>query len=893
MTHSNGKAHVLLTGVTGFVGKVVLRELVDRADELDIGRIGVLIRPEKRRDGSVRAPADRFRKGVAKAELFRDLPADWARRIHVVAGELEEPLCGVAPEERAALAASVTHVIHCAASIDFDLPIKEAASANITSALNVLELAKEATQLQAMVDVSTCYVTPWREGPIEEELVRLPRPAEELYRDIVEGRRTEDELKRETGHPNTYTYTKCLAEHLLTAQRGNVPLTIVRPSVVSTTWARPFPGWIDSAAAVAGYLLYTGLGLMKAFVADPQTRLDIVPVDEVVRRIVDAAFLRPVARAPEPVRIVQACAGVRNATRMDLSAERVSRYFGARPGVMSKPDLFMGRAEHGFAAKDLIRRKLPMAAFRTVLTLTNDTKGLRQLDKVDDKVTYMNKAFHYFTHHTFDFRSSEPLDVAGFDPAKYVDVMSAGIYRHLLENDESELTLAGEEHKDGRGDVAWMVEKGGDNNWVIRALGLGLRKALRRCTSQVTFDRASFEKAMQARPLDATVVLAPSHRSYFDFLLSSYLCFQHPELGIPVPHIAAAEEFSKIPIVGDLLRGAQAFYIRRGVGQADPQIAQQMQKLASRGESLMFFVEGQRSRSRRTLAPRRGLVRALQSTNTPTWILPISISYDRVPEETAFEKELLGGDKPAMALKPIARWLAALAKGEVQLGRVHIACGEPMLLTPAADAVAASEHIVSEHQRTTALSTFHLRAFLADHKLPGVTVEWLKAAIEERGGRVLESDLGGELGLSSIVSQQLRNQWMHWFYADALRLYPTNWAVRDHVERHAWTELTTAEGAADPRVRHVVDALFENVLLDYALVMKLAAAGPTNPRAVVRDYPTAHSPFVEDAFAALVEREVLASGDFRPGPAYESLAELTRFIDVRHESNSAVEAPAA
>lgn len=41
--------------------------------------------------------------------------------------------------------------------------------------------------------------------------------------------------------PNTYTYTKALAEHILVEERGDIPLAIVRPSIVGASWKEPFP----------------------------------------------------------------------------------------------------------------------------------------------------------------------------------------------------------------------------------------------------------------------------------------------------------------------------------------------------------------------------------------------------------------------------------------------------------------------------------------------------------------------------------------------------------------------------------------------------------------------------------------------------------------------------
>ena len=40
-------------------------------------------------------------------------------------------------------------------------------------------------------------------------------------------------------------FTKAMGEQILTAERGDVPLAIIRPSIVEGAWQEPFPGWIE------------------------------------------------------------------------------------------------------------------------------------------------------------------------------------------------------------------------------------------------------------------------------------------------------------------------------------------------------------------------------------------------------------------------------------------------------------------------------------------------------------------------------------------------------------------------------------------------------------------------------------------------------------------------
>ena len=59
---------------------------------------------------------------------------------------------------------------------------------------------------------------------------------------------------------------------------------------------------------------------------------------------------------------------------------------------------------------------------------------------------------------------------------------------------------------------------------------------------------------------EGNVVLVPSHRSYLDFLLVSYIMFH---LKLRVPHICAGEDFLGVKFVHRLLRRSGAFYMRR------------------------------------------------------------------------------------------------------------------------------------------------------------------------------------------------------------------------------------------------------------------------------------------------------------------------------------------
>lgn len=52
--------------------------------------------------------------------------------------------------------------------------------------------------------------------------------------------------------PNTYTYTKAIAEQLIGLERGDLPIAIVRPSIVVAGWREPLKGWVDNMNGPTG-----------------------------------------------------------------------------------------------------------------------------------------------------------------------------------------------------------------------------------------------------------------------------------------------------------------------------------------------------------------------------------------------------------------------------------------------------------------------------------------------------------------------------------------------------------------------------------------------------------------------------------------------------------------
>lgn len=858
---TNAAAEILLTGATGFLGKVVLHELVRRADVLGIARIHLLIRRNRRS-----APDARWRAEIAASPCFAALPGDWRERICVVGGELTEPHAGIPGDARAALAQRLTHVIHCAASVQFDLPLADAARANITSALEVLELARACPHLASLVCVSTAYVTqhPGDEAIVEERLAPLPQPARDLYAAILRGSADEAALLAESGHPNTYTLTKCMAEHLMTERAGNVPLSFVRPSIISASLRQPCPGWIDSPAAFALFIMSIASGRMRAVIANPNTRLDVVPVDCVAERVVAAAFAaeQPAPGAPS---IRHAVTGYERSPTLAQCRRVIEQYFRRNPIADARGRDAAARVR--YLGRDGLR-------YRLRHWLHHSRRPDAHL--VAGRLEQTNRVFSYFTQNTFRFRSSVPLEDPGFEPRAYVETVCRGVARNLMDGDESAVSFAGRRHAAPRSDLRWAWSQPRGSAW-LRLAAVAVRKTLRRCAERVTFDLGSFEAALAQLPPGASLVIVPSHRSYLDFVLVPYLAFARPDLGLDLPCVAAASDYARIPLLGWLFPRLNAFYVERGPRRREKELTAQVHALIRAGHALELFIESHRSRDRRFLPARRGMLRSLQATGETVALLPLTISYERIPEERGFLAELRGAQPAPHRLRDLLAWSLRVVRGEVSLGRIHLAFGNVVPLDLRSDVHAVGRAVLQQLASRVATTSQALSAFLEAERpaLDGIDLRWLERAIEARGGRVLDS--GAALGpLPALVERCLRHQFEHFFYPEAARCFAGNpaltWLARAH-EAGPARDAAAEMRSTDERLQRLLRALFAPVCREFAATARALGTPDAPPRIATarevlgagRDVLLTHA---EAALDDLLRRKILtrADGGFTWGP---------------------------
>ncbi|MGA8617884.1 MAG: SDR family oxidoreductase [Candidatus Sulfotelmatobacter sp.] len=331
--------HLMLIGVTGFIGKVWLANTLMELPK--IARIYLLIRRQKSN------PAQRrFEKIVEESPVFDPLFekyglgfGDYLReKVEVVEGDVTQSGLGLSADVARRLERNLDLIVNSSGLTDFNPDLRDALTTNTDAAMNILEFVRRSDHA-GLLHLSTCYVAGERDGRVTEKLIpnytprRVPDfDAEQEWRALKEviaeaegkaegeevtaglrsqslakehaakglqGAALENQIRKnrirwlktylteagtrrakELGWPNTYTLTKSLAESLIVKHGAGLPIAIVRPAIVETSVAKPFVGWNEgiNTSASLSYLLGT---YFRQLPSNESKRLDIIPVDAV------------------------------------------------------------------------------------------------------------------------------------------------------------------------------------------------------------------------------------------------------------------------------------------------------------------------------------------------------------------------------------------------------------------------------------------------------------------------------------------------------------------------------------------------------------------------------------------------------------------------------------
>jgi len=384
--------HMMLIGVTGFIGKVWLVDLLEKIPE--IGRVTLLVRRNR-----TTSAQRRFEKIVEESPTFdglhdlygRELAAFLKEKVEVVEGDVSLPGLGLDSDTQARLARTLDVIISSAGLTDFNPDLRDAISSNVDATLHLVEYQRRCDHA-ALMHLSTCYVVGMCDGRVIEELTPNYNPADhaefdaekeiaslrEMVRRVEERSESADvtrALRRQAlgrsgdaskvvaheldgvlkrnrarwvrnrlvragmkraqhlGWPNTYTFTKSLGESMLVQHGQELPIAIVRPSIVESSERTPFTGWNEgiNTSGPLSYLLGTNF---RQLPSNERKCLDVIPVDMVTRgmTLIAAALLQR-----KHARLYQLATSAINPVNMGRSIELTGlahrKHYRAQQGI--------------------------------------------------------------------------------------------------------------------------------------------------------------------------------------------------------------------------------------------------------------------------------------------------------------------------------------------------------------------------------------------------------------------------------------------------------------------------------------------------------------------------------------------------------------------------------
>ena len=376
---------IAITGATGFLGTALTERVLRCLPETEIV---VMVRPG-RRGAAGRVDRDLLRNNCfdrLRRELGERFADEASRRVIPLAGDVGVDGLGL-DEDGRQLLSSCSTVVHSAATVSFDSPLDAAVEINLLGPSRVAAVLRETAggsptkAFPHLIAVSTAYVAGGRRGPAPEALLsETPFAARVAWRDEVDAARrarsdaeaasrdpkqlarlrsaaraelgaagvpllaerteklradwAEDHMvqlgkarAQAVGWPDVYAFSKALGEWALMEGRGDLPVTVVRPSIIEAALSQPYPGWIRGFRMADPIIISYARGLLREFPGIPEGIIDVIPVDLVVAAILAVAARGPLSK-PD---VVHTASGARNPLRYRQLVTLCHDWFSEHP----------------------------------------------------------------------------------------------------------------------------------------------------------------------------------------------------------------------------------------------------------------------------------------------------------------------------------------------------------------------------------------------------------------------------------------------------------------------------------------------------------------------------------------------------------------------------------
>lgn len=218
---------------------------------------------------------------------MKDKPSVMSKIVPVY-GDITQPKLGLNAEHLSKVL-TANLVFHVAASLKLEATLRPNVLMNLTGTKNVVEVAKMMPNHILTIHFSTAFCC-CDQDVLEERVYNARDKPEDIIK-MAEMKSEEEMAEMQKDlldyQPNTYTYTKRLAEVLLRDEYAKgFSCCVVRPSVVIPAYREPVPGWVDSLNGPAGLMIGAAKGVIRTMLLDGKLNAEVVPVDLAVNGVI-------------------------------------------------------------------------------------------------------------------------------------------------------------------------------------------------------------------------------------------------------------------------------------------------------------------------------------------------------------------------------------------------------------------------------------------------------------------------------------------------------------------------------------------------------------------------------------------------------------------------------
>ncbi|KAG5584068.1 hypothetical protein H5410_044502 [Solanum commersonii] len=363
--------NILVTGGTGFLAKALIEKMLRTTPK--INKIYILIRAKDKG-----AAFNRLKSEIIESKLFKcleEMHGEYYKpfilnKLIPIVGNIYEPNLGMDIITSDKIAQEIDLIIDSAANTTFDERYDFALDANVNGPYQLVMFAKKCKNLKLLMHYSTAYANGEREGLILEKPFTMGESitkeritsissftnfpslhvdnemdlVSKLKNNITNNIGLEQIMKnlgveraKLYGWQDTYTFTKAIGEMMINSMRHEIPILILRPSIITSSYKEPFPGWIQGYRVIDPSIFLYGKGELPAVYCDQDTLMDMIPVDLVVNATMASIAKHGYLQSPQ-LNVYHLATTFVNPVAIHQIFDYCYEYFTLFPFVNSKGD---------------------------------------------------------------------------------------------------------------------------------------------------------------------------------------------------------------------------------------------------------------------------------------------------------------------------------------------------------------------------------------------------------------------------------------------------------------------------------------------------------------------------------------------------------------------------